>query len=241
MSKQPIPPPERDRPTPMAPPPPPAWRHWLWPIAIGLVLLAWFFLPAIHTTPTVTLTYSQFLSDVNAHKVKTVTIGSSSTTNAPANGTLKNGTDYTTVIPVQLAGTTLTTKLQAAGVEITASEPSSGFGSVLVSWLILLAIFLLPLYFWRRLSRGAAGGGGALGGVLSAGKSRAKVFDAERPTTTFSRRRRLRGGQGGDRRGGRLPAQARALPPGRRDGPARRADGRAARHRQDPAGPSGGR
>jgi cell division protease FtsH len=186
MSKQPIPPPERDRPTPMAPPPPPAWRHWLWPIAIGLVLLAWFFLPAIHTTPTVTLTYSQFLSDVNAHKVKTVTIGSSSTTNAPANGTLKNGTDYTTVIPVQLAGTTLTTKLQDAGVEITASEPSSSFGSVLVSWLILLAIFLLPLYFWRRLSRGAAGGGGALGGVLSAGKSRAKVFDAERPTTKFS-------------------------------------------------------
>ena len=186
MSKQPIPPPEHDRPTPMAPPPPPAWRHWLWPIAIGLVLLAWFFLPAIHTTPTVTLTYSQFLSDVNAHKVKTVTIGSSSTTNAPANGTLKSGTDYTTVIPVQLAGTTLTDKLQAAGVEITASEPSSGFGSVLVSWLILLAIFLLPLYFWRRLSRGAAGGGGALGGVLSAGKSRAKVFDAERPTTKFS-------------------------------------------------------
>ena len=57
---------------------------------------------------------------------------------------------------------------------------------MLVSWLILLAIFLLPLYFWRRLSRGAAGGGGALGGVLSVGKSRAKVFDAERPTTKFS-------------------------------------------------------
>jgi cell division protease FtsH len=185
MSKQPTAPPPGDRPTPTAPPPPPAWRHWLWPIAIGLVLVAWLFLPAIHTRGQVTLTYSQFLADVNAHKVKTVTIGSSSTTNAPANGTLTSGTDYTTVIPVQLAGPTLTSKLQSAGVEITAAQPSSGFGSVLLSWLILLAIFLVPLYFWRRLSRGAAGGGG-LGGVLGVGRSPAKVFDAERPTTKFS-------------------------------------------------------
>ena len=64
--------------------------------------------------------------------------------------------------------------------QITAAEPSSSFGSVLVSWLILLAIFVLPLLLWRRLSRGAAGGAGALGGVLNVGRSRAKVFDAER-------------------------------------------------------------
>ena len=54
MSKQPTPPPPGDRPTPTAPPPPPAWRHWLWPIAIGLVLVAWIFLPAIHTRGQVT-------------------------------------------------------------------------------------------------------------------------------------------------------------------------------------------
>jgi cell division protease FtsH len=185
MSKQPTAPPPGDRPAPTAPPPPPAWRHWLWPIAIGLVLVAWIFLPAIHTRGQVTLTYSQFLADVNAHKVKTITIASSSTSNAAANGTLTNGTDYTTVIPVQLAGPTLTSKLQSAGVQITAAQPGSSFGSVLLSWLILLAIFLVPLYFWRRLSRGAAGGGG-LGGVLGVGRSPAKVFDAERPTTKFS-------------------------------------------------------
>jgi cell division protease FtsH len=154
-------------------------------VAIGLVLLTWLFLPAVHTTPQVTLTYSQFLSDVNAHKVKTVTINSTSTSNATATGTLTNKTDYTTVIPVQLAGPELDNKLQAAGVQITAAEPGSSFGSVLLSWLVLLAIFLVPLYFWRRLSRGGAGGG-ALGGVLSVGRSRAKIFDAERPTTKFS-------------------------------------------------------
>src|SRR5947208_10742341 len=127
MSKHPTPPPPGDRPIPTAPPPPPAWRHWLLPVALGLALLVWIFLPAVHTTPHVTLTYSQFLSDVSAHRVKTVTIGSSSTSNAVATGTLSNGNDYTTVIPVQLAGSGLQDKLQAGGVQITAAEPGSSF------------------------------------------------------------------------------------------------------------------
>src|SRR5207248_688643 len=83
--------------------------------ALGLVLLTWFFLPAVHTTPQVTLTHSQFLADVSAHKVKTVTIDSSSTSNATASGTLANGDHYTTVIPVALAGSGLQGKLQAGG------------------------------------------------------------------------------------------------------------------------------
>jgi cell division protease FtsH len=217
MSKQPMPPPPGDRPIPTAPPPPPAWRHWLWPIALGLVLLVWIFLPAVHSTPQVTLTYSQFLSDVSAHKVKTVTIASSSTSNATATGTLTNGHDYTTVIPVQLAGPSLQSKLQAGGVQITAAEPGSSFGSVLLSWLILLAVFLLPILLWRRLSRGAAGGG-PLGGVLGVGRSPAKVFDAERPTTKFSDVAGYEGAKAEisevvdflrhpDRRGGRGPGQ----------------------------------
>ncbi len=177
-------PPPGDRPAPTAPPPPPAWRHWLWPAALALVFLMWIFLPAIHSTPQVTLTYSQFLSDVTGHKVKTVTIASSTGSNAVASGTLTKGGSYTTVIPVQLAGTALQSKLQAGNVQITASEPGSSFGSVLLSWLVLAAVFLLPLYFWRRLSRGGAAG--PLQGVLGVGKSKAKVFDAERPQTKFS-------------------------------------------------------
>ena len=46
---------------------------------------------------------------------------------------------------------------------------------------------MLPLlllgFLWFRLSRGA---GGQLQGVLGAGRSRARVFDAERPDTTFA-------------------------------------------------------
>ena len=78
MTRQASPPPLDERPAPPAPPEPPAWRHWLWPIAIGLTVVLWFVLPALptRTTPTHNLTYSQFLSDVGAKKVKTVTIAS---------------------------------------------------------------------------------------------------------------------------------------------------------------------
>ena len=49
------------------------------------------------------------------------------------------------------------------------------------------------------------------------------------------RRRRLRRGQGRSRRTGRVPARPGQVPEARRQDPARRADGRPARHRQDAA------
>ena len=52
-----------------------------------------------------------------------------------------------------------------------------------MSWLILLLPIALFGWFYLRLSRGA---GGAMQGVLGVGKSRAKVFDEERPSTTFA-------------------------------------------------------
>jgi len=180
MSKQATPPPPGDKPGPgNAPPPPPAWRHWLLPVGILAALFLWIYLPAVHQTPQTTLTYSQFLSDVSAHKVKTVTIAQSGGTST---GTLTSGTDYTVVIPPQ-AGQTLLNQLQTDGVQITASSSSPGFGSELLEWLLILAPIVLFFWFFMRLSRGASG---QLQGVLGAGRSRAKVFDEERPSTTFA-------------------------------------------------------
>ena len=181
MSKQAIPPPPGDKSTPgkPPPPPPPAWRHWLWPVAILAVVVAWIFLPTVHSPSQTTLTYSQFLTDVGQHKVKTVDI-------APANGTssgaLTNGTNYTVVIPAQ-AGQTLLNDLQTNNVQITAATSSPSFSSQLFSWIFIILLFALPIFLWIRLSRGAMS---SMQGVLGAGRSRAKVFDEERPATTFA-------------------------------------------------------
>ncbi|HTX62285.1 MAG TPA: ATP-dependent metallopeptidase FtsH/Yme1/Tma family protein, partial [Acidimicrobiales bacterium] len=85
MTKQANPPPRGDKPTPTAPPPPPPWRHWLWLIALVLFVGLFFVLPSTRVTPSVTLTYSQFVKDVAAKHVKTITITSSGS----ASGILK--------------------------------------------------------------------------------------------------------------------------------------------------------
>jgi cell division protease FtsH len=177
VTKQATPPPPGDRPGPSAPPPPPTWRHWLWPVALLIALVLWLVLPTLHVNQ-VNLTYSQFLSRVSSHQVKTVTLSSG----GPATGTLSDGKTYSTVVPGQ-AGQQLLDQLQTSKVQITATTPGPSFGSEVLSWLLLLSPFLLFGWLWMRLSRGAAG---QLQSVLGAGRSRAKVFDAERPQTRFT-------------------------------------------------------
>ncbi len=178
MTKQATPPPTPDKGAPTAPPPPPRWRHYLWPIAIALFILLYFLLPTRTTSAPVTLTYSKFLNDVSAHQVKTVTLNS----DGSATGTLRNGSSYATNVP-QYAGQTFLNDLQGHGVEITAQPSGTSFGTEVLSWVILLLPFLILGYLWWRLSRGASR---QLQGALGVGRSKAKVFDEERPQTTFA-------------------------------------------------------
>jgi cell division protease FtsH len=178
VTKQASSPPTRERGAPTAPPPPPAWRHYLWLIAAVIFIVLFFVLPTTSGQTQVTLNYSQFLHDVAGHDVKNVTIGTSGT----ASGTLKDGKAYTTAIPPQ-AGQSFLDQLQKDGVAITADTTGSSFGADVLSALILLLPFIILGYLWWRLSKGATG---RLQGALGVGKSKAQIFDEERPTTTFA-------------------------------------------------------
>ena len=178
MTKQANSPPTRDKGAPVAPPSPPAWRHYLWLVAIGIFFVLFFILPTTQHQSAVTLNYSQFLHDVTGHKVKTVTIAPSGS----ATGNLSNGKQFTTAIPPQ-AGQSLLDQLQKSGVQITADTTGTSFGTEVLSWLILLLPFIILGYLWWRLSKGA---GGRMQGALGVGRSKAKVFDEERPKTTFA-------------------------------------------------------
>jgi len=178
MTKQATPPPTSDKGAPTAPPPAPAWRHYLWLVAIAIFFVLYFVLPTTQGQQQVTLNYSQFLHDVSAHKVKTVSIE----TGGGATGTLTNSKQYTTVIPPQ-AGQALLSELEKSGVQITAQTSGTSFGAEVLSWVILLLPFIILGYLWWRLSKGAAG---RMQGALGVGRSKAKVFDEERPKTTFA-------------------------------------------------------
>src|ERR1700674_1516356 len=169
MSKQPNPPPPGDKPVRTAPPPPPPWRHWLWPVALVAMVVLYLFLPGFKTTSPAQLSYSTFIADVHAHKIKTVVFASSSNGgNTPASGQLAKGGTYTTVIPGPDT-TALANQLAADGVKVEATTATPSFGSQLLSWLILLAPLIFIFWLFRRLSRGAAT---QMQGVLGVGRSR---------------------------------------------------------------------
>src|SRR5262245_9476786 len=178
MSKQANPPPPGDRPSGSAPPPPPRWRNWIWPIMLIAILALFYLLPT--RAPSTSLTYTQFVKDVQAGQVKTAQLATAA--GGTTTGQLKDGKNYTVVIPV--VSQELVTQLNNEGVEVTAAHASNGFGTTLLIYLITFGLPIL-IFVWlvRRLSRGAAGG---LQGALGVGRSRAKVFDEERPSTTFA-------------------------------------------------------
>ena len=175
MTKQAASPPTSDKGTSVAPPPPPAWRHLLWPLAFLMVAVLFILLPVTQGTKQVTLNYSQFLSDVSAHKVKTVTIA----TSGSATGKLSDGSDYTTAIPPQ-AGQSFLDQLQKDGVQITAETSGTSFGSEVLSWLILLL----------RSSSSASCGGACPRELPVGSKERSESADPRPRYSTRSVRRR---------------------------------------------------
>lgn len=72
MTRRATAPPPGDNSTPVAPDKPPGWRHALWPLAAVLCLVLFVILPVATTPARTTLTYSQFMADVSAKKIKTV-------------------------------------------------------------------------------------------------------------------------------------------------------------------------
>jgi cell division protease FtsH len=179
MSKQANPPPPGDKPTGSAPPRPPTWRNWVWAVTIFGILALFFLLPT--RTPSTSISYSQFITDVQQHKVKSVQLAGS--VGGTSSGTLTDGKNFTVVIPPQ-AGQDALNQLTANVPQVSTAPAGQGFGTTFLVYLIVFGLpLLLSIWLFRRISRGAAGG---LQGVLGAGRSRAKVFDEERPSTTFA-------------------------------------------------------
>jgi cell division protease FtsH len=176
MTEQAKPGPDRERPRAPAPPPPPGWRNWL--LVAGLVVsILILFLPSMGEPASTELSYSNFLSRVRNGDVNTAVIDA----NGAVTGTLSGGGNYETQIPTAIEDQRLAEELEANDVEITAeATPGTTFLGVVFSFLPFLLLIGVYLYIGRRAQRQIAGG---VGGILG---SRAKVYDAEAPSTRFS-------------------------------------------------------
>ncbi len=157
----------------------PAWRRWLIPVGL-LLVLGLFFIPFPGAGHPASYTYTQFVAAVDANKVKQVSIDSA----GAVTGTLTSGGDFTSQVPTALGTTNLTQVLQDHHVAITATASSgTPWLSILVSFLPL--VLLLGFFLWtaRRATKSLASG---IGGLSGFGRARAKVVDTERPSTRFT-------------------------------------------------------
>lgn len=167
--------PPREPPKP-AQPPSPGWRRWMLPIALAITA---FLIVISHTSSTTgpTFAYTDFAGRVQAGQVQSVTINDQ----GAVKGALKAGTRFTTRIPTALDNSAITQQLESQKVQVTAER--SGGGSVLGSLLLIFLPLVLVAAFFLWSGRMAAR---SLSGGLSAiGRSRAKIIEAERPTTRF--------------------------------------------------------
>ncbi|HEY2427404.1 MAG TPA: ATP-dependent zinc metalloprotease FtsH, partial [Acidimicrobiales bacterium] len=182
MSRQPpdLRPPRNDRPPGPGgrKPPEPGWR-WVIVVVIGL-LVATIVLPLfLNGRSPKSLTYDQFQADVNGNQVSTANINNN---DGQITGKLKNGSSYkaTGPNPASQAATNDEQNLTSHGVNVSYHVPSSNPFLNLLPIILLLAGMVL-IYFW--LGRRAQG---QMTGLMSIGRSRAKVYTTERPKTTFA-------------------------------------------------------
>jgi cell division protease FtsH len=166
--------PPPDRPPTPAPPTPPAWRNWL--LIAGLVLTVVLFLLPVPTARKVEqLSYSQLKSDIAAGQVASVALGA----DGSVSGKLTNGTRFTSSFPTSLQDPPFAQLLDDHDVQVTTQAAGTLIWSVLLNLLPLAVIVGRFVWSGRAARR-------QLAGMTGVGRSRSKVFDMERPETTFA-------------------------------------------------------
>jgi cell division protease FtsH len=144
-------------------------------IAVVLFVLGVLLINPLFSHKTVkTLSYSTLISDANHHDVLS---GSISNVSGIITGQLTNGTNYTTNGPIPVLSKEVTL-LSGDNVVVTFANPSSLLAEFL-PYLIWILIFVGFMYYLNRQAKGQ------MNGMMSVGRSKAKQFNQDKPTTTF--------------------------------------------------------
>src|SRR4051812_11886250 len=151
----------------------PRWTVW---ILIGVVAALLFGSQLLTTDNGKSVSYSEFLTNAKNSQVASAKYNNDSGT---ISGELKDGTKFTTTGPIPLPDADQQVLQQnIPGFEF--HTPTSSWVSSLIP-LLLPFVLLLGFFIWMQ--RRAAG---QMGNVMSIGRSRAKAYSQDKPSTTFA-------------------------------------------------------
>jgi cell division protease FtsH len=154
-------------------PPMPKWAIWA---IVGAVVVLAFGSQFISQPTGEQLSYKEFLVQVQEGNVKDVTINNA--TNI-ISGVLTNGGKFTTTGAVQLSDSD-EQLLKQNGVDYNFKTPQPNWLTSLLP-IILPFAFVIAFFVWmQRRAMGQAGS------IMSVGRSKAKAYQADKPSTTFS-------------------------------------------------------
>jgi cell division protease FtsH len=126
------------------------------------------------------VTYSNFISQVKAGDVKSITWNADNSVTGTYKTSFNGGGTFETAIPPNDGISNADKALINANTDVTAKPPDSGFlGSLLT--LILPIALLIGFFVWMQ--RRAQG---QMSGIMSIGRSRAKSYNTERPSSSFA-------------------------------------------------------
>ncbi len=152
-----------------------SWR-WVF-LLLTLAVLAILVVPPLFSKPSAkSLSYSSFLNDVKAKGVATATVNNNT---GNITGRLRDGTKYTVNGPEPAIASDVKL-MQADGVALDFSTPNTNALLSIIEYL-LPVILIIGAFLW--MTRRAQG---QMSGIMSIGRSKAKLYTTERPRTTFS-------------------------------------------------------
>ncbi len=151
-----------------------SWR-WIWGILI-LAVLAVLVIPSLlpHSSAK-SITYDVFRNDVKQNVVKSATINN---TTGVITGKLGNGQSYTVTGPHPASQQTVDL-MRSHHVSVNYSNPPSNVWGALLPYVLFVGIAVVLMLFISRQARGQ------MSGIMSIGRSKARLFSSDRPTTTF--------------------------------------------------------
>jgi cell division protease FtsH len=159
-----------------------SWQKWL-PVVLVLAvaaIAAAFWVTRVATPGAKSISYSEFLTDVQQDKVKSIKYDSET---GSIKGEFTKEVDGTTTFKTQGPRPSLPDAdiklLDEKGVARDYTDPPSEWFTTIIT-LLLPVLLIIGFFVW--MSRRAQG---QMGAVMNIGRSRAKVYATEKPKTTF--------------------------------------------------------
>lgn len=152
----------------------PRWSPW---ILLAIVLLLIFGPQLLPGEDREKLGFEEFVSQVEDGKVDEVNLNNTTLT---ITGTFTDGSKFSTTAPPGFPNENDRELLRSKGVDFKPTTPQTNW---FVSLIPLLLPFILIIGFLVWMNRRAAG---QMGSMMSIGRSRAKAYNADRPSTTFA-------------------------------------------------------